>query len=407
MEQCDFSDNFHDPSFGWGENGRRGGNFFDRVRLSTIRHCRANRVWDACILVDSSEKAPGFYRVGLTVTSGALSDLAWRDLYVVERLEEIGTEQPSSAARWGFIDPHSQVTFETDRAVKIVGDRSVYALVQPYGGERVSLKYPNTADLQIPLRGKSTLVFWIKSINENVPGWQNANPIVTLYESSSKFTRLEPRDDLLGSAPYNEARDGWTFIAVPLAGDKTWRQEGELIATVNFLTIGFDSWGTPPLKIWLDGLSIRVKHSGLDKSSVATGIVEQGLATVMFARQDLVLRKSHDLRREECRRPCNRATRGNPARIGESVTAIVVFKSEKSFGPGAAKRRESSSCSSRRMLTAKQRFFLEMIRDVRARFSTATSTSGGSSESEATALAVIPCTPAIPPVVTTVTPVAK
>lgn len=47
VERCDFSDNFPDPSFGWGESGRRGGILFDHVRLSTVRHCRANRVWDA------------------------------------------------------------------------------------------------------------------------------------------------------------------------------------------------------------------------------------------------------------------------------------------------------------------------------------------------------------------------
>ena len=29
------------------------------------------------------------------------------------------------------------------------------------------------------------------------------------------------------------------------------------ITTVNFLTIGFDSWGAPPLRIWLDGLAIK------------------------------------------------------------------------------------------------------------------------------------------------------
>jgi parallel beta-helix repeat protein len=50
---CDFSDNFHDPDFGWGENGRRGGIVLQGVTESLISNCRANRVWDACVLVDS------------------------------------------------------------------------------------------------------------------------------------------------------------------------------------------------------------------------------------------------------------------------------------------------------------------------------------------------------------------
>ena len=32
VEGCDFSNNFHDPDFGWGENGRRGGMIFHILR---------------------------------------------------------------------------------------------------------------------------------------------------------------------------------------------------------------------------------------------------------------------------------------------------------------------------------------------------------------------------------------
>ncbi len=53
IENCDFSDNFHDPEFGWGENGRRGGIVLKNVHHSKLRKNRANRVWDACVLVDS------------------------------------------------------------------------------------------------------------------------------------------------------------------------------------------------------------------------------------------------------------------------------------------------------------------------------------------------------------------
>lgn len=55
VENCDFSDNFHDPDFGWGENGRRGGMVLERVTKSTLRKNKANRVWDACVLVDSND----------------------------------------------------------------------------------------------------------------------------------------------------------------------------------------------------------------------------------------------------------------------------------------------------------------------------------------------------------------
>ncbi|MFO0956563.1 MAG: right-handed parallel beta-helix repeat-containing protein [Isosphaeraceae bacterium] len=54
VEDCDFSDNFHDPEFGWGEQGRRGGIVLERVTDSRFTRNRANRVWDACVMVESS-----------------------------------------------------------------------------------------------------------------------------------------------------------------------------------------------------------------------------------------------------------------------------------------------------------------------------------------------------------------
>ena len=46
---------------------------------------------------------------------------------------------------------------------------------------------------------------------------------------------------------------------VTLAGDTDWRCEakGAALATVNWITLGFDSWGGPPLTIWIDGLGLR------------------------------------------------------------------------------------------------------------------------------------------------------
>ena len=54
VEGCDFSNNFHDPDFGWGESGRRGGIVLERVHSSILRGNKANQVWDACVLVDSN-----------------------------------------------------------------------------------------------------------------------------------------------------------------------------------------------------------------------------------------------------------------------------------------------------------------------------------------------------------------
>jgi parallel beta-helix repeat protein len=55
IEGCDFSGNFHDPKFGWGENGRRGGIVLTNVKKSKLLKNQAHDVWDACVLVDCDE----------------------------------------------------------------------------------------------------------------------------------------------------------------------------------------------------------------------------------------------------------------------------------------------------------------------------------------------------------------
>jgi hypothetical protein len=198
---------------------------------------------------------PGFYRIGLTVNNGLLSDLAWRDFYVVGKAPEIGTE--GQAAEWTWFDPQSKVKFSDDKETKIAGQSSVFARAQPYGGFRLNLLYPSSKKAGWSLEGKTRLVFWFKAINENVPAWQGENPIVTLYESDDKFMRLTPKGDFLSTPPYNEAREGWYYFAVPLAGDGNWQREGAVLLTANFLSIGVDSWGAPPLRMWIDGLALE------------------------------------------------------------------------------------------------------------------------------------------------------
>lgn len=46
IEHCDFSDNYHDPDFGWGNGERVGGIILTHLSHARIQHNRANRVWN-------------------------------------------------------------------------------------------------------------------------------------------------------------------------------------------------------------------------------------------------------------------------------------------------------------------------------------------------------------------------
>jgi parallel beta-helix repeat protein len=195
---------------------------------------------------------PGFYRLGLTVNNGLYSDLAYGDIYAVE--------DGDLAGEWDFDDPKSTVTFAVDRETFIAGADSMRAHVNPYSGGRVNLLFPKTRKAGWSVKDKDVLVFWLKTINTNIPSWQDANPIVTLYESDDKFARLTPAGDVVGNPPYIEARDGWLYVAVPLAGSKLWKRKGD-IETINYVSIGFDSWGYGALTFWIDGLAFdRDRH---------------------------------------------------------------------------------------------------------------------------------------------------
>lgn len=207
--------------------------------------------------IEHAFKAPGFYRLGVTIKDGILSDVAWRDFYVVEKLPEFATE--GQAADWGLVaEPHLNISYDNDKHSRIAGSSSVHAVVDPYHGTRASLMYPQSKIANISLQGQPHLVFWLKTINPNL-GWQDVNPVITLYESDSKSLRLSPKKDMLSNPAYNESRDGWRYFEIPLAGDDQWLREGGPIATLNYFTIGVDSWDAGPLQLWIDGLAIKAK----------------------------------------------------------------------------------------------------------------------------------------------------
>jgi hypothetical protein len=80
---------------------------------------------------------------------------------------------------------------------------------------------------------------------------------VTLADAAGREIVYTPAGDFLSQPPYNEAREGWTYFVVPLAGDNSWKRSGVEMKAIREIRFGFDSWGAPPLFIWLDGLTVH------------------------------------------------------------------------------------------------------------------------------------------------------
>lgn len=200
-------------------------------------------------------RQPGFHRLALTVNDGVLSDLAWRDLYVVSPTPEFATGDALETSWTGEADA-SEFLIRPDREHRLVGESSVHATIDPYDGGPVWLVY-RVNDAAPSLRDADRLAFWLKLRNPHVPAWQDKNPRVILQSSAGRKVAYEPTRDLLATPPYNEAREGWSYFSIPLAGDATWQRSGEPLDDLATLKLGFDSWGAPPLDIWIDGITLE------------------------------------------------------------------------------------------------------------------------------------------------------
>lgn len=194
--------------------------------------------------VEKTFAEAGFYRVGLTVSNGAGSDLGFVDAFVTEEVDELRGE-------WDVVDPGSRVAFSEDREVRIQGETSTRAIIDPYSGMRCELRLRGSWSL----RGKKHIVFWLRYRNTNIPAWQGPNPVVTLSDGKGTL-RLTPEADLMSQPAWHEGREGWNRFVVPLAGGPGWKKEGEA-GKATSVSIGVDSWGASPLYVWIDGLGLE------------------------------------------------------------------------------------------------------------------------------------------------------
>ena len=173
---------------------------------------------------------PGFYRVAVTANNGYLAGLDFRDVYVFEPVKEMGTE--GQAAKWGYTmggneSGRGNVTFTNDK-IALVGNTSTAMRPDPYLGADVAAVFPKSQDAGWKLSDDKTLKFWIKFRNENNSNFQGPNPIIRLHSGDAAYTYMpvyaEMPRNLLGDLPYAEARYGWLYVEVPLAGNDSWKR---------------------------------------------------------------------------------------------------------------------------------------------------------------------------------------
>lgn len=209
-------------------------------------------------------KAPGFQRLGLTVDNGSRATMAWRDVLVVDTPgQELGTDGPASAWRAeleGNGDGRGRVSFALD-SDGLVGRGAIRFRPDPYPGAYVTVTFPGTQDAGWDFSGRQRLQFWLKSRNPNIPGWQNAGPVVRLLGPQGQLEYRPAKDaNLLNDPPFSEARWSWMPVSIPLAGNAAWtcRTNGTVqLNRIDAISLALDSWGGDPFTVWVDGLEVR------------------------------------------------------------------------------------------------------------------------------------------------------
>jgi parallel beta-helix repeat protein len=207
---------------------------------------------------------PGFQRIGLNALVNGHVEPAWVNLHVVDDRPELGTEH--GAAGWAIADFHERLRsdqqvsrgeFSVDTQAALAGREALRVKISPYSGFRTALTWPADHSLRIPANDRLVLSFWLKAINSDVTGWQGG-PFIVLHGAGDQRCYLEPATgrDLMRELEHNEERETWRRLEIPLAGDKNWVRTGDLPREIQSISCCFDSWGAPPLTIWLDGLAI-------------------------------------------------------------------------------------------------------------------------------------------------------
>ena len=213
-------------------------------------------------LVQHVFREPGFYRVGLTASNGVLADLAFRDLIVVNEVNnEIGTER--QASQWGSEiegdrTGKAKLIFEDDPG-GIIGLAALRFRPNIYPGLNVTAIYPAARNAKWDFSHAKQISFWMKYQNPNPTGFQAAGPVVVLEGPGGRMTYTPASGrNFMRDAVDSEGRWMWQRIVISLKGSDSWtcKTTGNVgLDRIDAISLSFDSWESEPFTIWLDGLT--------------------------------------------------------------------------------------------------------------------------------------------------------
>lgn len=242
-------------------------------------------------MISLSFPEPGFNRVSLTVDDGVYAGMAFKEIYATES-DDPFCEGPRPA--W-IARLESEAGFPPlvqAGARSVVGAHSVEVKVAEHPGGAIRLELPLDG---MDLSGAEACAFWLSSVNAVQAGYYGAGPILGLESAKGALAYSPHRDGepvnllSLGGMPYPEAREGWVYVEIPLAGSSAWRRRelraGERTAVLR------------------DGLVFETRDCGIATAG-DTAMTAVGDQLFMAVRdEDRLYRSSDGVEWEACRAP--------------------------------------------------------------------------------------------------------
>ena len=218
----------------------------------------------------------GPHSVGVTVTNGRFSDLAYRDFLVYEDLPEFGTEGQAADWSWRKSNPRGRLHVKRGHeAVVGPADAHPQPAIQagnqrrprdPPGGQVVarrcrvepsgnpiSLLYPRVEEGRHPAGGQDRVGLLGQDDQHEHPrleGLDAHGDALRIAHQVLPVPALRRPAELAG-------RRRLELKTVPLHGNDVWKLKGEVPATLNWMTIEFYPWGGAPFRVWIDGMSLK------------------------------------------------------------------------------------------------------------------------------------------------------
>lgn len=215
-------------------------------------------------IVKHKYRKPGFYRMGLTVNDGRMADIAFKNIYVNYKGEEIGTDD--SATKWDYKSDDNNSVLKEDRETFISGDHSVCLLAER--GTCHKLQYPLEKNARMDLTKKDLMAFYIKFQADSDTDWHKANkkPIIRLYTDKNDYFEYKPLDAYLEQifSKIWEEKYEWKYFEILFKEPCGWECKtygNPKFSYINYIEIEEGPFKDSKSEFWIDGLKFVISEN--------------------------------------------------------------------------------------------------------------------------------------------------